>query len=118
METIEVVEINIHESGPSGDAITAALAINSVATAQQASALTNLAYGNQVNSTAVGAQAQVAHQDALNRLRHVILARAVSSVQVPAPLAARSDVFVFSSNELAQDIADLKAAVEAFVPTP
>jgi hypothetical protein len=113
METIEVVEITIHDSTPSGDGVTAVLAASAAVVAQQGAVLADLAFGNQVSSTALAARTQVANQDAQNRLRHAILARAVASVQAPGPTTARSAVFVFSANELAQDVADLKASVQA-----
>jgi hypothetical protein len=116
METIEVVEVTIHEDGSRDEAATTAVALASMGVAQQASALCNLAFSNQVGSTAVGAQGQVAHQDAMNRLRQLTLARAVSGVRAAGPLAARPAVFVLSSNAMAQDLADLQAAVKALVP--
>ena len=117
MDTVEVVEISISEGGPDGAPLPSALTMNALATAQQGAAITDLALGNQVSCSAVAARAQVSHQDALNRLRQMILSRAVTTVDTPGPTLARSTTVVLTSSALAQDIADLKAAAAAFGPT-
>jgi hypothetical protein len=119
METIEIIDIVVDNGGggpPEPDPIVASVALGSVVIAQQASALGNLAYGNQVSSTDLAAKSQVTNQNAMNRLRQTILANAVASVQSLDPAAARSTVFTVSSNAMAQEISSLKAAVDAFVP--
>jgi hypothetical protein len=50
----------------------------------------------------------------MNRLRHMILAKAVTAVQSTGPKAARSDLTVLTSNSLTQALADLKATLAAF----
>lgn len=115
METIEII---VGKDESSGDPVVAALALNSMVMAQQSSALSDLVYANQVSSNDLGAKSQVANQDAMNRLRQTILADAVTRVQALGPTAARAAVATLTSNALAQEIADLKAAVEAFALKP
>ena len=114
METIEIIDIVIEDGSPKKNPVIEAVALTGLATAQQASAVSDLAFSNQVSSTGMAARSQVANQDAMNRLHHGILSKAVASVQAPGPVTARSAVDMLSSNALAQEIADLKAAVAAF----
>ncbi|MBM7131233.1 R body protein [Dyella mobilis] len=81
---------------------------------EQPAMLSDLAYSNQVSSTNVAGKSQVSNQDALNRLNQMILAKAVTAVQATGPKTARSDVTVLTSNSIAQELADLKAAIAAF----
>jgi len=111
------VEIIVEGNDPSGDSVTAAVALSSTVVAEQPSMLSNLAYANQASSSDLGAKSQVANQDAMNRLGLTILADAVARVQ-PGPAESRSAVTVLTSNALAQQIADLKAAINAFASTP
>jgi hypothetical protein len=113
-----MIEIIVEKDEPSGNPVVAALALNSMVVAQQSSALSDLCYANQVSSNDVGAKSQVANQDAMNRLRQAILANAVTRVQDLGAATARASVAVLTSNALAQEIADLKAAVEAFASQP
>ena len=113
---MQEVDISIVDNRTQGDdsAVMAAVALSGLASAQQSSALSNLSYGNQVVNNDLAAKVQVAHQDALNRLRHSILADAVNRVQNIGPATARSAVEAVSGNAAAQGIADLKSAVDAF----
>lgn len=109
-----IIEINsVGDDPPQNPAVSAA-ALSGWVTAQQPSALSNLAYANQVASGDLSAKAQVARQDAMNRLRHTIVASAVARIQAPGPCTARSSVTVFTGNELAQALAGLKSAIGAF----
>ncbi|UPG95835.1 hypothetical protein [Luteibacter aegosomatissinici] len=117
MDTVEAVEISITEGGPDNGPLPSVLTMNALAAAQQGAAITDLALGNQVSASAVAARAQVSHQDALNRLRQMILSRAVMTVDTPGPKLARSTTVVLTSSALAQDIADLKASTAAFGDT-
>lgn len=115
MGTIEII---VEKDEPSGDSVAAALALGSIAVAQQPSTLSDLAYANQVSTNDLGAKSQVAHQDAMNRLRQMVLATAVTRIQEPDPTAAKADVAVLTSNAMAREIADLKASVDAFSRVP
>ncbi|KAF1007445.1 MAG: hypothetical protein GAK28_01787 [Luteibacter sp.] len=112
METIDV-GVSITETDGTGgpkDAVSVAGAT----VAQLPAALSDLAYANQVGSTGMAARSQIANQDAMYRLRQMILADAVATVQTTSPSTARSSLTVLTSNELAREIADLKASVQAF----
>ncbi|SFE15927.1 hypothetical protein [Paracidovorax konjaci] len=113
MGSIEIKVADAAQQGLPGE-VTEAVALTGVATAQQPANLSNLAYANQVSSTNLSAQNQVARQDAMNRLHHSILANAVNQVQDLQPATARSAVAAFSGNETAQALADLRAAIDAF----
>jgi hypothetical protein len=114
MKTIEVIDIDSGGNVPPEPAKTGAFPLAWTPISLQPSVLSDLAYSNQVSSTNQASKSQVSNQDAMNRLRHMILANAVTSVQSTDPKTARSVVSVLTSNELAQEIADLKAAIAAF----
>ena len=118
MDTIEIIDIDIEDGSPKKNPVIEAVALTGLAGAQQASAVSDLAYSNQVSSTGMAARSQVANQDAMNRLHQGILSQAVASVQAPGPVTARSTVTTLTSNALAQEIADLKAAIAAFGSSP
>lgn len=111
--TMEIIEVVVEEGVSQGRGTMAAVATGLLVSSLLPSAIADLAFGNQVSTTDLASKSQVAHQDANNRMRQAILARAVTSVQSLPPVEARSDVFVFSSNEAAQDLLDLKSAVSA-----
>ncbi|MBB1087043.1 hypothetical protein H4F99_00920 [Lysobacter sp. SG-8] len=117
MET-ETIDIRVEDRRDTGHPVTAAIAIGSLATMQQPALLSDLAFSNHVVGNDLGAKSQLAHQDAMNRLRQGIVAGAVARVQGPGPGTARAAVDVLTGNALAQEIADLKAAVDAFGTRP
>lgn len=110
----ETIEIIVDEKNSPKTPVTAAVASNGMVAALQPSMLSDLVYANHVVSNNVGAQSQVANQDAMNRLHQSIVADAVTRVQDLGPSAARAAVSALTSNTLAQEITDLKAAIEAF----
>ena len=114
MKTIEVIEIDSGGSVPPGPAKAIAFPLAWTPLCQQPSMLSDLVYSNQVSSTDLAAKSQVSNQDAMNRLRHMILANAVTAVQSTGPKAARSDLTVLTSNNLTRELADLKASIAAF----
>lgn len=87
---------------------------NVKAAGEQPAMLDNLAYANLVANTNLAQQNAVAHQQAMNELGIAVVAKAVDTVTNLGPLEARSAVDALSNNELAQTVADLKAAVQAF----
>ena len=114
MSAIDITIVDARSGGDGGgSAIDSAVASTGLVTAQQPAMLSNLAYTNQVSSNDLAAKAQLSNQDAMNRLRLGILARAVDAVQRTGPLTARSSVEVVSANEAAQDLADLRSAASA-----
>lgn len=94
--------------------------LNAVATgnlkaiSEQPAMLSNLAYSNVVSTNNLGQQNAVSNQQAGNQLGVPLVAKAANTISNTGPLAARSAVDVLSNNELAQTIADLKSAVDAF----
>ncbi|UPG95834.1 RebB family R body protein [Luteibacter aegosomatissinici] len=94
--------------------VTAVATGNLKAIAEQPALLSNLAYSNVVSTNNLGRQNAVANQQAGNEITLPLVAKAVSTVSDPGPLAARSAVDVLTNNELADSIADLKSVIEAF----
>lgn len=84
-----------------------------LAIAQQGALVSNLAFANQVRNTDLAGQTQLVRQQGMSQLRLSILARAAGRVQTLSALEARASVDVFSGNELAQTLADLRAATSA-----
>ena len=113
MQTIEVIEIDNSGSTPEPPK-PPAFPLAWTPLCEQPAMLSDLAFGNQVSSTNVAEQAQVSNQDAMNRLQLTILAKAVTAVQSAGPKTARSSVTVLTANSVAQELADLKAAIAAF----
>jgi hypothetical protein len=76
----------------------------SLATAQQCAMVSNLAFANQLSNTNLAGHAQVLQQQASDRLRLAILARAVSQVQAPDPAQARAAVTALTGNGAARTL--------------
>lgn len=87
---------------------------NLKAISEQPAMLSNLAYSNAVSSTNLGQQNAVSNQQSGNQIGVSLVAKATNTISNLGPLSARSAVDVLSNNELAQTIAGLKSAVEAF----
>jgi hypothetical protein len=87
---------------------------NLKAISEQPAMLSNLAYSNVVSTNNLGQQNAVSNQQAGNQLGVPLVAKATNVISNLGPMAARSAVDVLTNNELAQTIADLKSAVEAF----
>ncbi|MGO4701597.1 R body protein [Dyella sp. 2RAB6] len=96
------------------DIISAVAIANLKSISEQPAMLSNLAYSNTVAVTNLSQQNAVAHQQAMNELSISILAKAANTISNLGPLEARSAVEVLTNDELAQTIADLKAAAQAF----
>lgn len=87
---------------------------NAKSVAEQPAMLSNLAYSNTIANTNLSQQNAVANQQAMNELSISVVGKTVNNISNLGPLAARSAVDVLTDNELAQTIADLKAALQAF----
>ena len=81
---------------------------------EQPAMLSNLAYSNTVQNTNLSHQNAVANQQAMNELAISIVGKTVNKVSDLGPLEARSAVDVLTNNELASEIADLKAVIQSF----
>jgi hypothetical protein len=80
----------------------------------QPSRLGNLNYSNFVTNTNLGAQNAVANQQAMNELGISVVGKAINKVANLSPIEGRSSVNVLTDNALADEIASLRAAIEAF----
>ena len=96
------------------EVVSAIATANVKAIAEQPAMLSNLAYSNLVANTNLSQQNAVANQQAMNELGISVVAKATNTVSNLSPLEARSAVDVLTNNELAQTIADLKAALQTF----
>lgn len=81
--------------------------------AEQPAMLANLAFSNLVTNTNLAAQNAIAHQQALNELGISILGKTVNLIATLGPLEAKSAEELLTGNTIAEEIAALKAAVEA-----
>ncbi|MBS0661098.1 MAG: hypothetical protein JSR82_23000 [Verrucomicrobia bacterium] len=101
------------DAADSLDEISAVLNATSLhANAGEPARLGNLATANLVVSTNTGSQNAVANQQAATQLALAVLGRTVNAVQNLGPVTARTSVDVLTNNEVAQAIADLKAALD------
>ena len=81
---------------------------------EQPAMLSNQAYSNLVANINLSMQNATANQQGMNELGISIVAKCVNIVTNLGPLEARSAVDILTNSEIAQAIADLKAAVQAF----
>jgi len=91
-----------------------AVALTGEVMSEQSSMLSNLAYSNVISSNDLSTKNLVFNQDAQNKLRLLILSKAVNQIQNNQPLQARSAMDMLTNNELAQTVTDLKAIVTTF----
>ena len=101
------------------DDIREAIAIGNVkSVAEQSSMLSNLAYANLISNTNLGQQNAVSNQQALNQLGATVTGKSVNLVANLNPLEAVAAVKLDTGNDIAEQLADLKGAVQAFSPPP
>jgi hypothetical protein len=93
--------------------------------AEQPAMLSKLVYSNTVANANLAAQNAVANQQAMNELGVAVTGKLVTLVQNLEPLESKSATEIFTADVVAQQIVDLKAALEAFMlqapgpkPTP
>lgn len=86
--------------------------------AEQPAMLSNLAYSNIIANTNLSQQNAVANQQAMNELGISIVGKTVNKVSDLGPLEARSAVDVLTDNALADEIASLRAVIQAFTQKP
>jgi hypothetical protein len=91
------------------------IAIGSVyGIAGQPSSLANLAYANSIITTNLTQQNSVANQQAMNEVGESVLGKTVNLVANLNPLEAVATTKLDTGNDVAQQVIDLKAAVEGF----
>ncbi|HEX8558383.1 MAG TPA: hypothetical protein VF668_09785 [Pyrinomonadaceae bacterium] len=97
------------------DDIRESIALGSFASvAGQPSSLSNLAYGNAVGNVNLSQQNTVAHQQALNAVGQTVTGSAVNLVANLSPMEAVAAVKLDTGNDVAEQLADLKAIVSGF----
>ncbi|MBN2069311.1 MAG: RebB family R body protein [Opitutales bacterium] len=97
-----------------GETVTVIGVSNLKSVAEQPAMLSNLSFSNTVANTNLSQQNAVANQQAMNELGVSILGKTVNKVSDLGPLEARSAVDILTNNELAQDMASLKASIQMF----
>jgi len=101
------------------DDIREAIAIGNVkSVAEQSSMLSNLAYANLISNTNLGQQNAVSNQQALNQLGATVTGKSVNLLANLNPLEAVAAVKLDTGNDIAEQLSDLKGAVQAFSPPP
>ena len=99
--------------------VASAVAIGNLkAISEQPAMLSNLAFANAVSSTNLGQQNAVSNQRAVSELGISTLARGSNTVSSLGPMEARAAVAVLTDNGLAETIAALESAVQAFAAAP
>ncbi len=84
----------------------------------QTASLSNLEYSNLIQNTNLTQQNTAANQQALNEVGVATLGKAVNLVANVSPTEAASITQLFTGNTVAEEIADLKAAVGPSPPPP
>ncbi|WYL96837.1 MAG: hypothetical protein HEQ35_26310 [Gloeotrichia echinulata IR180] len=83
---------------------------NAKSVAEQPAMLSNLAYANLITNTNLAQQNTLANQQAMYQLAMTATAKAVNKVSDLSPMEALAIAKLDTSNDLAQQIADVKAA--------
>jgi hypothetical protein len=97
------------------DDIRESIAIGNVKSiAEQSSMLSNLAYSNLVNNINLSQQNAVSAQQAMNQLMITVVGKIVNLLANLSPMEAVAVTKMDTGNEVAEQIADLKAALDAF----
>lgn len=96
-----------------GDVVEAIAISNLKAVAEQPASLANLALANLVQNTNLAQQNAVSHQQAMNQLSVAIVGKVVNLLTTLGPEEAMSAQQLLTGNAVAEEIADLKAAVGA-----
>jgi len=103
------------DGSPTIDETASVLGVSSLtAIAGQPAGLANVNQSNVTANTNRGTQNAVANQQAHAQLALSVLGKTVNKVSNLAPLASRTSVDVLTDNATADEIASLKAAIEAF----
>jgi hypothetical protein len=100
------------------DDIRESIAIGNVkSVAEQPSMLSNLAYANLINNVNLSQQNAVANQQAMNQILLTVTGKIVNLLANLSPMEAVAVVKMDTGNDIAQQLADLKATLESFSPT-
>lgn len=96
-----------------GDVVEAISISSLKAVAKQPAILSNLALANLIQNTNLSQQNAVALQQAMNQISVTVTGKVVNMLTSLGPLEAMADQQVLTGNSVAEEIADLKAAVAA-----
>lgn len=105
-------------SGVNPQIVDAISIVNVNSIAEQPAMLSNLAYANLVNNVNLSQQNAVSNQQAMNQLLLTVTGKIVNMLANLSPLEAVSVTELFTGNDTASELADLKAAVDSFPPPP
>lgn len=98
--------------------ITDAVATSSVnSIASQPAILSNVMLANLIQNINISQQNAVSNQQALNELGVAVLGKSVNLLTTLGPIEAMSVQQVLTGNVVAEDIAQLKAAIQSFGET-
>jgi len=87
--------------------------------AEQPSMLSNLAYANQIGNVNLSQQNAVANQQAMNQLALTVTGKVVNLISNLSPMEGIAVTKLNTGNDIAQQIADLKAAIAPLTnPSP
>ena len=101
------------------DDIRESIAIGNVkSVAEQPSMLSNLAYANLISNVNLSQQNAVSNQQAMNQLGLTVTGKVVNLVANLSPMEAVAVVKLDTGNDVAEQLADLKGTIAAFVPPP
>jgi len=102
------------------DDIRESIAISNVkSVAEQSSMVSNLAYANLISNVNLSQQNAVSNQQAMNQLALSVTGNVINRVSDLSPLEAVAVVKMDTGNDIAQQIADLKAAIAPLTnPSP
>jgi hypothetical protein len=101
------------------DDIRESIAIGTVdSVAGQSSSLSNLAYANSISNVNLSQQNTVSNQQAINQVGVSVLGKAVNLVADLSPMEAVAVVKLDTGNDVAEQLGDLKATVNAFPNLP
>lgn len=110
----EVSVTIVNNKTSENDEITEVFALSGLIEAGQASALTNLAYSNSVQSNQLGQQSQIKHQQALNQIGVSITAKAIKITQALDITTVRPSLTALTDNSTARQLLDLNSILKAF----
>ena len=97
--------------------ITESIAIANVkCVAEQPSLLSNLSFSDTITNVNLSQQNAVAQQQAMNEITTTVTGKSVNLVSNLRPLEAVATVKLNTGNDLAQQIADLKASLQPLLP--
>jgi len=97
------------------DDIRESIAIGNVkSVAEQTSMLSNLAYADLISNDNLSQQNAVSNQQAMNQLQITVTGKAVNRISDLSPMEAVATTKLDTGNDVAEQLADLKATVQNF----